>query len=474
MTILQQLQTKNDWWIDNKFRPVESLWPNRTMFQVLLENLAHPLMLNIVGLRRVGKSTLLKQLIGTLLEQGIESKNICYFLFDYASQIKKAEFLDDVISTYLDEILLTRITQLKERIYVFLDEIQYIENWEAILKKYYDLSNKKIKFIVTGSQSILLKGKSKESLAGRIFDKYLPPLSFLEFLNINHEKVQSIDFDLFNLETKFVDISGFDLHHGARIRNLSREYIISGQFPETRQVTPIALRHEYITESVLGKVLEDCIRIYKIEKSDEFKLVAFHLLQNISSVFELKNIGREIALSKVTLEKYLEYLKDSYIVEILYKYHKSLIKQGRLSKKLYTTCVNFTCAFNHYKQEHIEEVPDAFGKIIENLVYNILAQKYQEDKLGHELSFWRQEDKEIDFIVQKEQKQIAIEIKFTSNVNIRKFKVLTDYIQDKNLDYGIVITKDRLEKRKINEQTIYFLPYYLLLLVSNTLVLTAE
>ena len=119
MTILQQLQTKNDWWIDNKFRPVESLWPNRTMFQVLLENLAHPLMLNIVGLRRVGKSTLLKQLIGTLLEQGIESKNICYFLFDYASQIKKAEFLDDVISTYLDEILLTRITQLKERICFF-------------------------------------------------------------------------------------------------------------------------------------------------------------------------------------------------------------------------------------------------------------------------------------------------------------------------------------------------------------------
>ena len=123
-------------------------------------------------------------------------------------------------------------------------------------------------------------------------------------------------------------------------------------------------KREYIVESILGKILEDCIRIFKIEKPDAFKLVARQLLDNVSSIFELKNIGREVGLSFITLDKYIEYLREGYVVEVLYKYHKSLIKRGRILKKLYTPCVNFTCALNRYKPSHIDEVPQAFGKII--------------------------------------------------------------------------------------------------------------
>lgn len=462
------MQLKNEWWANKDYRPAESGWPERDLFSVLAANLKHPLMLNIVGLRRVGKSTIVKQLIGRLLNQeNVKPVNIFYFLFDYASQIKKSEFLDEVLSAYFSDILGKPNLSLEERAYVFLDEIQYIDNWQAVIKKYYDLSGKKIKFILTGSQSVLLKGKSKESLAGRIFDFYLAPLSFLEFLKIGKEDIKPMaEFDLFDLPKNFNQLSQYDAYCGRRIADLSREYIAVGQFPEIRQLPEAGQKHEYIRESVLGKVLEDCIRVFRIEKADEFKLFAYQLLNNIGSIFELKNIGREIAVSKLTLEKYLEHLKDGYIVEVLYKYHKSPIKRGRILKKLYAQCVNFTCALNRYTERHVIEAPQAFGKIIENIIYNVLALKYQTAENPNGLSFWRQGEKEIDFIVSSGGRRLPVEVKFSNNIGVKEIDAIIRYMNKNAIEYGIVITRSELDKKMIYGKNLYFIPYYLVLMMA--------
>lgn len=466
MITRQELSLKNEWWVNDKYQINEAKLPRRDLFTLIENNLGHPLMLNIVGLRRVGKSTILKQLIGKLLDQKVKPANIFYYLFDYSTQIQKSEFLDEVLSIYFKEVINQPSLSLDERVYILLDEIQYIEDWQSVLKRYYDLSGKKIKFIVTGSQSILLKGKYRESLAGRVFDYYLPPLSFREFIRINSNNVKMVEsFDLTKLPEVFGELSSYNAYHGAEISKLSREYITTGQFPETRQLPTVEARHEYIIESVIGKVIEDCIRIFNIEKTDEFKLITKHLLNNISSIFEQTNIGREIALSRLTLDKYLEYLKESYIFEILYKYHKSLIKRGRILKKIYTPCVNFTCALNHYKESHIDEVPQAFGKIIENVVYNVLVQKYKSNDMNEALSFWRQGEKEIDFLVNQGNKQLPIEVKFSNNINFKDLIPTTDYMRKKKIDFGVVVTRSELSKKEINGQILYYIPYYLILLM---------
>jgi len=466
MITRQELSLKNEWWVNDEYQLDEVKWPRRDLFTLIENNLDHPLMLNIVGLRRVGKSTILKQLIGKLLDQQVKSTNIFYFLFDYSTQIQKPEFLDEVLSVYFKDVINKPSLSLQERVYILLDEVQYIEDWQSILKRYYDLSGKKIKFIVTGSQSILLKGKFRESLAGRVFDYYLPPLSFREFVRINHDNVKMTEqFDLLKLPEIFGELSSYDAYHGAEIAKLSREYIITGQFPETTHLPTVESRHEYIVESVIGKVVEDCIRIFNVEKPDEFKLIVRHLLNNVSSIFEQTNIGREIALSRATLDKYLEYLKESYIFEILYKYHKSPIKRGRILKKIYTPCVNFTCALNHYKESHLDEVPQAFGKIIENVVYNVLAQKYKGNSMNEVLSFWRQGEKEIDFLVNQGDKQLPIEVKFSNNISSRDLMPTTDYMRKKKTNFGIVVTKSELSKKEVNGQTLYYIPYYLILLM---------
>lgn len=468
MIIRPDLEIKNPWWKDEKYLLPETGLPKRDLYYVIKNNLEHSLILNIVGLRRVGKSTILKQLIGQLLTEKVNSNNIFYFLFDYSSQIQKTEFLDEVLSFYFKEVINKPTLTFKEneKVYIFLDEIQYIENWQSVLKRYYDLSNKSIKFIVTGSQSILLKGKYRESLAGRIFDYYLPPMSFREFLKINKEDVETFKpYDLFKLPSIFGKLSQFELYNGKQIYNLSKEYIINGQFPEIRKLASPENRQEYIIESVLGKIQDDCIRIFNIEKTNEFKLVTRHLLNNVGSIFELSNIGREVEIVRKTLNKYFEYLKESYVFEVLYKYHKSLVKRGRSLKKLYTPCVNFTCALNHYKESHFDEVPQVFGKIIENTIYNVLKSKYSGTEISETISFWRQGQKEIDFIVLEKEKRLAIEVKFSENISLKDLFVITSYISNKKLEYGIIVTKKELAKKKINGQTLYYIPYYLILMM---------
>jgi predicted AAA+ superfamily ATPase len=462
----QELERKNKWWQDHNYQVEELSWSKRDLFSIILDNINHTLMLNIVGLRRVGKSTMLKQLIGKLLSDKVPPQNIFYYVFDYTSQIKTTDFLNEVLSMYFENILKKDYSDLTERIFIVLDEIQYIEDWQSVLKKYYDLSGKRIKFIITGSQSVLLKGKYRESLAGRIFDYYLPPLTFREFLIINKEDVEQIDkIDLFDLKNNYNNLYRYNVYTKKNLEDLSKEYLITGQFPESRQFDSVASRHEYISEAVIGKVLEDCIHIFKIEKTEEFKLIAYQLLSNISSIFEVTNIGREVSITRPTLDNFIEYLRESYIVEILYKYHKSLIKRGKISRKLYTPCINLTCALNHYQERHIDESSEVFGKVVENIVYNFLSLKYKEKSIINNISFWRQGEKEIDFLVSYNKSILPIEVKFTKTINYSDFKTLTKYIAKKKLPYGIVITRNELDKKEINNQTIYFIPYYLVLLM---------
>ncbi len=456
---IQDLILKNPWWEDKKYEIKELEWPRRSLYKELKENLQNSLILNIVGLRRTGKSTLTKQLIGEVLKSN-ECENIFYYLFDYETQLKSSEFLESVIKMYFDEILRRQITHLKTNVYVFLDEVQYINNWQAVLKKYYDLSGKKIKFIITGSQSLLLRKKGRESLAGRIFDFYLQPLDFKEYFLINGIDIAELPkIDLYNLPKAFFGLQKYDFKNKQKLKRESEKFIINGQFPEIKELKTDENKREYILESVLGKVLSDVMEIGNVEKPDKFKLFVFHLFRNVSSVFELENIGRELGLAKITVKRYFQFLQRAYLLEVLYRYNKSIIKQGRIPKKVYSTCTNFTCALNGYTVENFKETPEIFGSVVENVVYNFLQRQY-----GEQLSFYRQRQKEIDFIILNKRKKLAIEIKFSENLSLGKFKTLIKYIVDEKIPYGIVVTKNKLEKRITPDgQVIYFIPYYFML-----------
>lgn len=453
-----KLYMRNPWWKDSGFRFNEEGWIYRDLYFELEKNMGQSLALSILGLRRVGKSTILKQLMNKLLNRGENSARIFYYLFDDLEQVNTPDSLDALLNMYFEQILKEPLHALSSTVYIFFDEIQYVPDWQAILKRYYDLSEKKIKFVISGSQSVLLEGKSKESMAGRIMDYYLPPLSFDEFIKMKGGMVNNEKINIFDLSKDFNVLSSFNFGEIKKIEELATEYILWGQFPECLKMNDESVI-SYIRESVIGKILQDIIAIYKIRKPDDFKIVAYYLINNSSSIFEVDNIAREVGVSPLTINKYIKYLNKGYLIDILYKEHRTIIKRGRILKKAYTSSSNFISSINNYNASDFERAPEAFGKIIEGLVLNFI--KNRQDYLKDSVYFWRSGQKEIDFIVSRNRSSIPVEVKFSNNININELKPICEYLSDKNISYGIVITKKELGEKVINGQKLYMIPYYL-------------
>jgi predicted AAA+ superfamily ATPase len=157
------------------------------------------------------------------------------------------------------------------------------------------------------------------------------------------------------------------------------------------------------------------------------------------------------------LEKYIEYLKSSYLFSILYKDHKSIIKQGRIQKKIYTTSTNFICSLNKYNAGHFDERPEVFGKIIENVIYTSLSAK------NNDLFFWRDGTKEIDFLIRKDKSIIPVEVKFGENPVFSDLKHLLYYCKKNEIKKSIVITRAMADKKEVNDILFYYIPYYFFL-----------
>jgi predicted AAA+ superfamily ATPase len=174
--IQSDLDRYNEWWLYGKVRqelapsykrlPFSSAWNLLNTRQIAI----------LTGLRRIGKTTILYQLISKLLESHDE-KNVMYYSFE-----EKGDKTRDVLEAYEKQVL-RRPIQDAGRLFIFLDEVQYSPDWVYTVKRYYDLYPN-IKFYLSGSSSLLLGEEALDKLAGRFFFLDVYPLTFKEFMQI--------------------------------------------------------------------------------------------------------------------------------------------------------------------------------------------------------------------------------------------------------------------------------------------------
>src|SRR3989344_1271410 len=168
-----KIEEFNHWWIKGSVDTELALPFKRDNYQEIESQVSKRFIIALIGLRRVGKTTSMYQLIQKLLDEKINATNILFFSFD-ENKVK----LSEVIDIYKE---IQKKDFREEKIYVFLDEIQKCSNWENEIKKYYDLYPK-IKFIISGSESLFIRKKKEETLAGRIFEFRLSSFAFREYL----------------------------------------------------------------------------------------------------------------------------------------------------------------------------------------------------------------------------------------------------------------------------------------------------
>ncbi|MCP2519523.1 ATP-binding protein [Candidatus Aminicenantes bacterium AC-708-M15] len=411
--IKEALKDFNPWWrgefkID--FR-------EREIYKKIQKFISLPQIIAFTGLRRVGKTTLMFKIVEDSINKGFDPKNIIYFSFDEFKEIK----IREVIKEY-EELMEKDIR--KGKYLLLLDEIQKLNNWEEQTKVVYDMF-RNFKIYISGSESLFIRKKSKESLAGRIFEFRVEPLSFKEFLLF-----QGIDLKPIELYEK-------------ELRKLFNEFIITLGFPEMVGIKEKYIIKKYVKESIIEKVIyRDLQTLFKIKEISIVESLFNIIMEEPGQIIELSELANELKISRQTLSNYLTYLEESFLIRKLYNFSRSRRKVERKLKKYYPSMISVDLLFKE----------DSFSKskVFEWLIVNQLNAEF----------FWRDPYKNEVDIVLLEKEPLPIEIKY-GKIEV---KGILSFMKKFRVDKGFIISWDKEGEQQINGNVISIIPAYKFLL----------
>lgn len=419
MTLLERILKQNPWWQLEEIEEIRG-FKERYLLKDIKKYLFDPQIIAILGLRRTGKTVLLLQIIKKLLSK-ISPKKILYFSFDEILG-KDPEIIEKVVEIYENEILKADL----KNVYIFLDEINHLENWQVILKRYYDLK-RKIKFFVSGSSSIYLK-KTKESLAGRIYEFNLFPLDFGEYLYL-----------------KGIDIKDTNLERLILKKELNR-YLFSGSLPEIIGETDFSKVKKYVNSIIDKIIFYDIPKVYEVGQPEILKAILSFIAQRPGMILGYQNLASNLKVTYQTISKYVEYLEKSFLIKLVYNFRGSPVARARKLKKAYLGSINLISGFLDSEKELLEKLP----LLAENSVCLSLDANW----------FWKKYT-EVDFY----HKNIPIEIKYTeTKPDIKNSLLAAKALKARKI---LIITKDIEGKEKRKGIEIDYLPLWKFLLLSN-------
>lgn len=411
--IKEILRDINPWW-EGKF---ELEFMERDLHRNIQKFMKLPQIIAFTGLRRVGKTTLMLKLAEDSIKEGMDPKNIIYFSFD---ELQEAE-IRKVMSGY-EELMEKNLRNGK---YLLLfDEIQKINNWANQIKTIYD-AFKNLKIIISGSESLFIKSKSRETLAGRIFEFTVEPLSFMEFLYFKRFTPKPIEF------------------HKKELNRLLQEFILTLGFPELVNIKEKDIIRKYIRESILEKVIyRDMQKLFNIKDASLIESLLNIFLEEPGQLVEISSMANDLKISRQTLSNYLEYLEQSFLIKKLYNFSKSRKKVERKLKKYYPTLISTNLLF---KEDSYSK-----SKIFEWLMVNQLKPEF----------FWRDPYKnEVDMVI-CDKNIIPIEVKYGKPDT----KGILAFMSKFKIKQGYIVSKDKEGTHKIQGKVISIIPAFKFLL----------
>ena len=465
----------NPWW-ENPDKAFERL-PifQRPIFEEIFRGLKEvPQIISITGPRRVGKSTLIRQIVRRLISEGTKPESIVYYSMDdpalLRSEINHDRFFDSLMDT-------ARKKGGHDLLYVFLDEVQRFERWELFLKKYYDL-HYPVRFAVSGSASSPIFKKSRESLLGRIKDFHILPFSFREFLLFHNredsgfmsqiDKVYRTGEAVMGMFAKHPDyaemqkvtISPISSELRYNIDVHIRKFLIEGGFPEVWSLPDWETKQSYLFDNQVEKViLEDLVLAVELRKPEILKRFYISLLENPGREINFQQLSKDLGINRASIEKYFPLLEMTDLIHHVEKFTKSPLKVRRGNIKCYLVDLALRNAILRIQESLLKDV-QILGLYAENLVFNALTK--WEGTVN--ISYYKEKEYEVDFIVHVgASKYIPIEVKYKENIDDIELRTIKNFCERLKCSTGIVVTKrwDDFGKR---DRLFYMpLPHFLLL-----------
>jgi len=464
--IATTLRKINRWWKTGRVETVFLYKAVRSEFADIVNKLDEQRILSVIGPRRVGKSTLLFQTVDYLLKQGVKPEYILFFSGDEPGLFTGETNLGDVIDAYEADILQDNIYNLGERIYVFIDEIHFIKEWQLWLKSYYD-KKWNIKFIVSGSSSTHLFQGSKESLMGRIENVRVLPLNHKQFVKFSsiygnaNDMQEFLDklpsFSFFENPKEYAEeiLKGkfdFDEYKIQMIKVL-REYLLAGGYPEYFEGTSILLWQKKLAEDIIIRGLyRDIVSIYSIKNPELLEKLLYFVADNNGQPHSYATLADTLGVDFSTISNYINYLSNAFLISVQENYSTNVGKVIRKNKKLYVTDNGIRNALLRLNDFDAADE----GQLVENSSVQ-LVRSYCEENL-FKIHYWRENTREVDIIIDKKTDTLPIEVKYRNEITGKDLKGIKVFSETFGSKCSVVITKDLI---KINDE-IVFMPFWLI------------
>jgi len=399
-----------------------------------IQQVVRPLLLQreiivISGVRRSGKSSLLKLISNDIRKtQQVPDKNTLYLNFDDERfiEFRHTDF-ELLFETYIE------LFQPEGRKYFFLDEIQNIQGWERWVNRLYEFED--VKIFITGSNATLLSSEIASALTGRNRQILNFPFSFNEFLRFNQIELQSEDFYLREKKVK--------------IKNLFKEYVNVGGFPEVLKNKDLTLLEQYFKDIIY----RDVIARYNIRNMYEIRELALFFASNVGTIQSYQKLQNLINVKSLnSIKNYLTILESVYLFTRINLFDYSVKRQIYNPSKVYAidTALANSIAFNFSQN---------LGRLYENIVCIELRRQNQE------FYYWKSKNnKEVDFLIKKGLRiDSAIQVcKTLSNDKIQKREIegLLEARQTLNAEQLLILTEDEEQDMIIESEIIQVIPIW--------------
>ncbi|MCK4423164.1 MAG: ATP-binding protein, partial [Candidatus Omnitrophica bacterium] len=289
----------------------------------------------LIGSRQVGKTSLLYLLIKYLVtSKGISEKDIFYLDLE---RFDNLELLNAGPERLLDYIYEQSPGDRKK--FIFIDEIQYLDNPANILKLLVDHHSDKIKVFAAGSSALTIKKKFKDSLVGRKITFAIHSLDFREYLIFkNEEKLKKLidDRSCFADKRKSsIQIKSIsDISHNKLIKHYF-EYALFGGYPAVALLREHAQKRKYLEDIYNSYIRKDINVIFSLENITAFNRIVKFLSLNIGNLINVQEISKEIGIARQTVEKYFSILESTYICRFVSPYFTNKKKEIVRMPKVY-------------------------------------------------------------------------------------------------------------------------------------------
>ncbi len=377
----------------------------------------------VLGPRRAGKSVFSLMLL--------RDRPFMYFNFD-------DEVLSSAGGIATDELMKELHAAYGQVKTVLFDEIQNLPNWELFVNR---LHREGYNLVLTGSNAHLLSKELATHLTGRHMPIEILPFDFNEFLRAKK----------FQINEEYIALP----QQRGELLNLMENYLVNGGFPEVavNNVDP----KDYLEVLFDALVFKDVVKRHRVKFSTQVANLGGHLINNFANLYTIRKILEILNLkSASTIEKYIKYLEEAYLIFSLLRYSPKSIQRIKSPRKVYAVDNGFITA------KAIQHSPDK-GKLMENLVFTELVKRGV--KPNRELFYYKtRNDKEIDFVVKKgtevtELIQVCYE-SINSDVEQRETKALVEASGELKVEKLTVLTWDEKREIKRDGKVIQLIPLW--------------